>query len=50
MFDQQEHVADLLLLAQGAQLLLQSQRRGVIQAAEMEQGYDHNLEGGQLKH
>ena len=42
MFDQQEHIADALLLAQGAQLLLQSQRRCVIQAAEMEQGHNHN--------
>ena len=41
VFDQQQHVADMLLLAQGAQLLLQSQRRGVIQAAEIEQGHDH---------
>jgi hypothetical protein len=41
MFDQQQHIADTLLLAQGAQLLLHSQRCSVIQAAEIDQGHNH---------
>ena len=35
MLDQQQHIADALLLAQGTDLLLQGQRRGVVQAAEI---------------
>jgi hypothetical protein len=46
MFDQQEYIPDPPLLSQAAQLLLQSQRRGVIQAAEMDQG----SENSQVKH
>jgi hypothetical protein len=41
MFDQQEHIADALLLAQRAHLLLQRQRHGVIQATEIDQRHNH---------
>ena len=42
VFDQQQHIADTLLLAQGAHVLLQSERRGIIQATEIDQGHDHD--------
>jgi hypothetical protein len=42
VFDQQQHIADTLLLAQSAHLLLQSQRRCVIQATEIDQGHNHD--------
>jgi hypothetical protein len=40
MLDQQQHIADALLLAQGADLLLQGQRRRVVQTAEIHQRDD----------
>ncbi len=41
VLDQQEHIADTLLMAQRAQPLLQGQRRGVIPAAEIDQRDNH---------
>ena len=40
MLDQQQHIADAFLLAQGTDLLLQGQGRRVVQAAEIHQRDD----------
>jgi hypothetical protein len=40
MLDQQQHIADALLLAQGADLLLQDQGRRIVQATEIHQRDD----------
>jgi hypothetical protein len=39
MLDQQQHIVDPRLLAQRTHPLLQGQRRGVIQTAQIDQGY-----------
>jgi hypothetical protein len=39
MLDQQQHIIDARLLAQRTHLLLQGQSRGVIQTAQVDQGY-----------
>jgi hypothetical protein len=38
MFDQQQYITDAFLLPQGADLLLQGERRGVVHATEIHHG------------